>query len=290
MVQSSTASYVSSRQIGDATVTVINDGIIPLPVTSVFPPPEAAWIRAQGETDSNDRLNSSQMVIHIRVGDASILIDPAYDDPGSAWNDHFATKWSGLTRTPGMAAGLARSGIRPEEITHVLITHAHDDHFAGVVAEHGGHNDLRFPNARHLIGRADWEGNPRRDQPESDLATRLGAVERNGLLDLADGDREIVPGVAMLHTPGETPGHAIIRLDSGGARFYALGDLFHHPCEITHRDWASPWVDLLAMRASRERLLAEAVPTGATIIFTHEHFPAWGRIVAADGGYHWERT
>jgi len=290
MAQHSPASYISSRRIGDATVTVINDGSIPIPVASVFSPPEAAWIRAHDEVDAEDRLISGQMVIHIRLGDASILIDPAYDDPESAWNGHFAAKWPGLTRTPGLAAGLASIGVRPEEITHVLITHAHDDHFAGVVAEHGGRNDVRFPNARHLIGRADWEGNPRRDRPEYDLSARLGAVARHDLLDLVDGDQEVVPGVTMLHAPGETPGHSIVRLDSAGARFYALGDLFHHPTEITHLDWASPWVNLPTMRASRERLLAEAVPSNATIVFTHERFPAWGRIIAGENGHRWERT
>jgi glyoxylase-like metal-dependent hydrolase (beta-lactamase superfamily II) len=290
MAEQSPVAYVSSRRIGDATVTVINDGIIPIPVASVFPPPEAALIRAGGEVDANDRLNSGQMVIHIGIGDASILIDPAYDDPGSAWNDHFATIWPGLTRTPGMEAGLASIGVRPEAITHILITHAHDDHFAGVVTERGGRNAVRFPNARHLIGRADWEGNPRRDMPERDLSARLGAVAKRGLLDLVDGDQEVVPGVAMIHAPGETPGHSIIRLDSAGARFYALGDLFHHPSEIGHLDWASPWVDLPTMRASRDRFLAEAGPTDATIVFTHEHFPAWGHIVATDRGYRWERT
>ncbi len=290
MVEQSPASYVSSRRIGDATVTVINDGSIPIPVGSVFPPPEAEWIRAHGEADAEDRLVSGQMVIHIQTGAASILIDPAYDDPGSAWNDHFAAKWPGLTRTPGMAAGLASIGVQPEEITHVLITHAHDDHFAGVVAEHDGRNDVRFPNARHLIGRADWEGNPRRAKPEYDLAARLGAVAQRGLLDLVDGDQEVAPGVTMLHAPGETPGHSIIRLDSRGALFYVLGDLFHHPSEITVLDWASPWVNLPAMRASRDRLLAEAVPGNATIVFTHERFPAWGRIVAGENAYRWERT
>jgi hypothetical protein len=43
------------------------------------------------------------------------------------------------------------------------------------------------------------------------------------------------------------------------------------------------------MRASRERFLAEGVPSGATINFTHERFPMWGRIVATDDGYRWER-
>ena len=104
-----------------------------------------------------------------------------------------------------------------------------------------------------------------------------------------DGDREVAPGVAMLHAPGETAGHCVVRLDAGGERFYALGDLFHHACEVEHLDWASPWVDLAAMRASRERLLAEAVPTNAIVVFTHEPFPPWGRIVQAGEGYRFER-
>lgn len=290
MVAHPSASYVSARRFGDATVTVINEGSLPIPVASVFPPPEAEWIRAHGEADGSDRLMSDQAVIHVRIGDASILIDPAYDDPGTAWERAFAVRWPGVTRTPGMAAGLASIGVRPEEVTHVLITHAHDDHFAGVVAERGGRREVRFPNARHLIGRADWEGNPRRDNAEADISTRLGAVAARGLLDLVEGDREVVPGVKMIHAPGETKGHAIVRVASGGARFYALGDLFHHAAEIEHLDWASPWVDLPAMRASRDRLLAEAMPGGATVVFTHERFPMWGRIVAADGGHRWERA
>lgn len=290
MAQHPPASYVSARRFGDATVTVINEGSLPIPIASVFSPPEAEWLRAHGEADPQGRLMSDQAVIHVRIGAASILIDPAYDDPGSAWERAFAAKWPGVTRTPGMAAGLASIGVRPEEVTHVLITHAHDDHFAGVVAARDGRHDVRFPNARHLIGRADWEGNPRRDNPEADISTRLGAVHARGLLDLVDGEREVVPGVTMLPAPGETKGHSIVRVESRGARFYALGDLFHHATEIEHLDWASPWVDLPAMRASRDRFLAEAVPRGATVNFTHERFPMWGRIVAADGGYCWERT
>lgn len=289
MVEHLSASYVSSRRFGDATVTVINEGALPIPIASVFPPAEAEWIREHGEADAHGRLPSDQAVIHVRAGDASILIDPAYDDPGTAWERTFAAKWPDVARTPGMAAGLASIGVRPEEITHVLITHAHDDHFAGVVAERDGRHEVRFPNARHLIGRADWEGNPRRENAEADISTRLGAVAARGLLDLVDGDREIVPGVTMIHAPGETKGHSIVRVATGGEWFYALGDLFHHASEIENLDWVSPWVDLPAMRASRDRFLAEAVPSGATAVFTHERFPMWGRIVATENGYHWAR-
>ncbi|MGN6813913.1 MAG: MBL fold metallo-hydrolase [Thermomicrobiales bacterium] len=289
MPDATTATYISSRRIGDATVTVISEGMLPVPVAQVFAGPEAAWLRASGEADANDRLDSGQAVILIRHGGATILIDPAYDAPGSAWEARFRRKWPGLRRSPGLDAALAALAVPPGTITHVLITHAHDDHFAGVIRERDGRQEPRFPQARHFIGRADWEGNPRREQPDSDLATRLGAIADRGLLDLVDGDREVVPGVTMLHAPGETPGHAIVRLHSRGATVYAFGDLVHHSCEIAAPDWCSPWVEPTAMRASRDRYYADAAAEQAAVVFTHESFPSWGAIVATADGFQWRR-
>jgi hypothetical protein len=33
---------------------------------------------------------------------------------------------------------------------------------------------VRFPNARHLIGRADWEGSPQHANADSDLTPLVG--------------------------------------------------------------------------------------------------------------------
>jgi glyoxylase-like metal-dependent hydrolase (beta-lactamase superfamily II) len=277
--------YISTRRIGDATITVINEGMVRVPLPTVFPPPEAAWLRANGEADGADCLTSYQAVILVQIDEATILIDPAFDDPGSPWDRHFATTWPSVRRTAGMQAALANLGVAPEAVTHVVITHAHDDHFAGVLQG----DRPRFPNARHLIGRADWEENPRRADPDSDLATRLGPIAARGLLDPVAGDRELVPGVTLLHAAGETPGHSIVRVESGGQTFYALGDLFHHACEVAHLDWVSPWVDLPTMLVSRERLIAAAASRDATIVFTHDTFPPWGHIVRDGDGQRWQR-
>jgi hypothetical protein len=42
------------------------------------------------------------------------------------------------------------------------------------------------------------------------------------------------------------------------------------------------------MRASRERLMAEAAASAATLVCTHRPFPGWYRIVAAGTSYRWE--
>lgn len=287
MVSGDNASYVESRRCGDAIVTAISEAVYRYPVSLAVP--EAEWRRELPQADAEGRLPYGQHVVHVRLGDASILVDPGLDDPDSAWGRHHAAQTPDLARTPGVVAGLASIGVRPEDVTHVVITHAHFDHVVGATVERDGGLAPRYPRARYLLGRADREG--LRDRPDSDMAVRLGVIERRGQLDLVDGDREVAPGVTMLRAPGETPGHAAVRVASGDARFYALGDLFHDACEVAHLDWAAPWVDFPAMRASREHLLAEAVPAGATLVFTHALFPPWGCIVGgADtaSGYRWE--
>jgi glyoxylase-like metal-dependent hydrolase (beta-lactamase superfamily II) len=282
------STWISSRRIGDAVVTLIADGSCWW--NPRFPVAAESRRAAMPDADGEGRIAIAFTSAHLTVGGASIVIDPGFDDPGSSWDRAFGARWPGYTRTPGLAAALAASGIPPEEVSHVCITHAHDDHFAGVVAERRGQRNVRFPRARHFIGREDWEGNPKRVDQTTDLAARLGAVDRLGMLELVDGENEVVPGVTMIHAPGETPGHCIVRLRSHGESFYHVGDLFHHGCEVAHPDWMPPHREAAVLKRSREQVMGEAASSGGTVVFTHERFPGWGQIAAGPGGFRWERT
>jgi glyoxylase-like metal-dependent hydrolase (beta-lactamase superfamily II) len=279
--------YVSSRRVGAATITAVNEG------TVLWAPeltaPAAEWRQAMPEADDAGRIPVDHHALYIRFGEASVLIDAGLDDPSSPWSQSWLAIWPGARRTPGLQAGLASVGVRPDEITHVIITHAHYDHVVGLTVEREGRHLPRYPNARVLLGRGEWDGNPELQNPDSDIALRLRAIEGHGLLDLVEGDRDVVPGLRMIHAPGESPGHSIVRLISQGEYFYALGDLFHHACEVEHLDWSVPWVDQVTMQTSRRKLLSEAATTGATVVFAHEPFPPWGRIVRVGVDYGWQR-
>jgi glyoxylase-like metal-dependent hydrolase (beta-lactamase superfamily II) len=279
--------YVSSRRVGDAVVSIITEGV--LEWTPRLSAPEDEVRRAIPELSATGTLLLDINLAHVSLGKTSMVIDPGCDDPASAWQNRFAAKWSGMRRSPGMAKALAGIGIHPADVTHVVITHAHADHFAGVVVERGGRDEVRFPHARHIIMRQDWSDNPARRDKRSELADRLGAVERLGLLEVLEHEREVLPGVTVIPAPGETPGHAAVRVISSSARFYYLGDLFHHPAEVEHAGWVPPNRDAAAARESRRRLSAEAASSDALVVFSHERFPPWGRIRRSDGGYRWER-
>jgi glyoxylase-like metal-dependent hydrolase (beta-lactamase superfamily II) len=178
-------------------------------------------------------------------------------------------------------------GVAPVAVSHVVLTHAHPDHCCGVAVEQAGRLVARFPNARHLIGAADWAA-VRTDPPaESPLAARLAAIAGLGRLESVTGETLIAPGITLIPTPGETPGHLAVRVESHGARCDIVGDLFHHPCEVAHPDWSPPGRDAAGNRATRARLLAEAAASQATIVFTHHPFPPWGRIMPSGQGFRW---
>jgi glyoxylase-like metal-dependent hydrolase (beta-lactamase superfamily II) len=277
-----TATFVDSRPFGDAIVSIISEGI--LPWAPNLQAPEVEWRRAMPEADAEGVVRLGMNLACIQMGGAVIVIDPGFDDPSPR-----VEGWPGLERTAGLQAGLDQLGIAAARVDHILLTHAHSDHYEGVTVEQDGRRVPRYPNARYWIGRSDWETNPERDRPASSLSLHLGTLARLGLLNLVDEQQDIVPGVTMIAAPGESPGHCIVRLTSAGLTFFYLGDLFHHPCEVSHPNWVSPFRNKAAMMVSRQRLMEDAVASNATLVFAHEQFPGWGRIVQSGEGYRWER-
>src|SRR4051794_7093604 len=169
--------YVQSRRLGDATVTAINDGMLLLPLELTVP--EEVW-RQEIDADAEGKVPMDIHVLLVQTGDAAILIDAGLDDPGSSWDESFLEAWPGSARTPGVGAGLASMGIRPQDVTHILLTHVHFDHVIGLAAEAERDGRLRlvprYPNARVLLGRADWENAPE-EHLEPEPRARIRAIE-----------------------------------------------------------------------------------------------------------------
>lgn len=279
--------YLQSRRVGNVTVTAITEGIMRW--TPELTVPEAVW-RQEIDVDAAGTVPIDTHVLVVQLDDATILIDAGLDEPGSRWNERFLEERPGSVRSPGVGAGLASMGIRPEDITDILITHVHFDHVIGLAAERDERLVPRYPNARVLLGRADWENVPEEHlTPES--RARIRAIEQAGLLELNDDETEVIPGVTFIPAPGESPGHSMIRVSSNGAVLYAVGDLFHHGSEVEHQDWMVPWANQEEMLASRRRLLYAVASADALVVFTHETFPPWGRIVGDEvRGYRWQRA
>jgi glyoxylase-like metal-dependent hydrolase (beta-lactamase superfamily II) len=292
--------YLSTRRIGDAEVTLILEGTGPFPVDLNVP--ESVWRPAVPEADEDGNVTLASGGAYVRIGDTSIVIDPGLDDPGTPVARVTETVFVGWTFTPGFQAALDELGVENDAVTHVIITHAHFDHCLGVAAERDGEIFPRYPNARYLLDQADWNMHFTPDGEQRPLAPspfaavnqvmrdRLQLIRNADLLDLMEGDYEVAPGVTTIPTPGESPGHRAVRIESNGAVCWHLGDIAHYAVEFEHLDWLTPTRrDAGAMLASRQRVLPQIVAENALVTWSHARFPGWGRIIPADDGYRWQQ-
>lgn len=270
--------HLRSYQLGQAVLTVINvgDSLWSLGDELALPPEARAEYPAIFE-----RRPFPSQCVYVALSGASLLVDASHYEfaPDS---DDFPP---GYSPPPSLVESLAAIGVAPEYITHVVITHPHWDHLNGLTVERDGVHAPCFPRARHLLGRADWEQAEMRTalaDPSSLESRTLGIVDKAGLLELVDGERELAAGVRIVAAPGETPGHQMVRVASEGAIAYCLGDLVHSDAEIEHPDWAPTWADSAVLTASRRALSEAALAERALLVAAH--IADAGRLVLAEGG------
>ncbi len=278
------ADKVRTIPLGASAVSVINVGDIRLKLAKTLNVPESAWRPRYGEIFEQAFIFPSQCV-HIALPGASVLVDAG--DFTLSFPPDSPYFQPGYQPPPGVIAQLHEKGIHPGDITHLIITHAHFDHYSGVTTQRDGHYVPAFPNAHCFLGRADWE-NPETQQalqdPDSEDSHTLGALHRLGLLELVEGDRELLPGVRIIAAPGESAGHQIVRVHSEGQTLYCLGDLYHHAVEVEQPEWMAEWAIADANIASRHALADAALAENALLVAAH--MPV-GRLERAGSGARW---
>lgn len=270
-------------RLGAATVAIINGGDLRADLAGWLSKSKARWApRYSAEFARTSRI--PVQCIHVALNGMSLLVDPGRH----ALPDGSPFALPGYHPPPGLLERLAQRGVAPAEITHVVITHGHFDHYNGVTVERDGGDVPCFPNARHYLGRADWQDAEMQEalrDPASMPSRTLGVLHRQGLLELIEDDQDIGAGARIIVAPGESPGHQILRIQSEGQTLYCLGDLYHHPAEIEQAEWMVDWAAEVETLASRRALMRAALDEDALLLATH--ISAVGRVRRTANGVAW---
>jgi glyoxylase-like metal-dependent hydrolase (beta-lactamase superfamily II) len=113
-------------------------------------------------------------------------------------------------------------------------------------------------------------------------------LEGTGQLDLVESAHAVTRDLTLVPAPGHTPAHACIGIVSGGERAMIIGDLAHHPVQLTETAWEMAFdMDKKLASETRERLAQRLEQEGGLTIGGHFPAPGFGRLVRLDGRRVW---
>jgi glyoxylase-like metal-dependent hydrolase (beta-lactamase superfamily II) len=257
--------------VGNVDVIALTDTVQAYPATVVYPHAEDALDAYRHYLDADGAVALNFGCFLLRDPESVILVDTGL----------------GPTEDGQLLAGLEEAGVAPGDVDQIIFTHLHGDHTGWNVDAATG--APRFSRARYLVPGADWAFySNQQPQPASfirDVQPLLGA----GVMDLFDGERALTSSCVALPTPGHTPGHTSIMIDSGGERGCILGDVVLSPIDAEELTWANgfDWDHEMA-RATRLRLVDRLINEEATVGASHLPAPGIGTFVRLEGKTRWQ--
>jgi glyoxylase-like metal-dependent hydrolase (beta-lactamase superfamily II) len=194
-----------------------------------------------------------------------------------------------------LASHLTGAGFAPEQVTLVVLSHAHPDHVGGVL-ENG---KPLFPRARYVIGSVEydfWKANRfAGGKPESNevrtaklFATHLEPLAPRTTMIAAGA--EVVPGIRAVAAYGHTPGHLAFHIESQGKEMLFWGDAAHHEvASLAHPEWHAFFdMDKEGGATTRKAIYAMAAADRLLVAGYHTSFPSLGYVQAAGtNSYRW---
>lgn len=272
-------------RVGTLDIAVVSDGEFRLDGGAVFGlVPRIMWepVIGSDKIDAEYRVPLGLNCMVVRSGNQVLVADTG-----------FGRKLQGTPRErayPGdyghLIAELAALGIAPAQVTAVANTHLHADHCGGNTRQDGGNIVPAFPNARYFVQAGEYEAAMHTNERTRGtyFAENFQPLEESGQLELVDGERELLPGITFVPTPGHTADHASIALTSGGETALYLGDLVHHAVQIERAAWI-PAFDVLPLVSleTKKRIAERAIRENALLICAHSEFPGVGRLAERDG-------
>jgi glyoxylase-like metal-dependent hydrolase (beta-lactamase superfamily II) len=192
----------------------------------------------------------------------TILIDTGYDHVN---HGKMLAELYGVTNFHPPREVLAECGVSPEEVTSVIITHAHFDHMGAV--DH-------FPNARFFLQKREVDKFVWALTLGHEFRFLVGAVDpgdiakavelaRQGRMILVDGDKQdLLPGIDVnLAADTHTFGSQYVTVRNGGSRntedvWVFAGDLIYTYDNLTGLDPADPQIVPIGLAVgSQENLM-----------------------------------
>jgi glyoxylase-like metal-dependent hydrolase (beta-lactamase superfamily II) len=258
----------TTHRVGSLELIPLTDGQFALDGGAMFGVvPKPLWERV-APPDSRNRIRMGMRPLLV-LGTETMLIDAGVGDKLDAKTADIY----GFDRRDNLDVALASAGLSPADVDVVLASHLHFDHAGGfTVRDAAGRVRPRFPNARYLVRRGEWEDatHPHERNRASYFAENYVPLLDAGVLTLFEEDVPVMAGVRVRRTGGHTAHHQMVMIESAGRTAVFMADLIPTTAHVP-----LPWImgyDLYPMEtlAFKREFLREAAAGEYLFFFEHD--------------------
>ena len=178
---------------------------------------------------------------------------------------------------------LESTGISADEITDVIITHAHGDHIGGLIQPNG---NLTFKNAKYFMSKTEFEY-WLTSKNENTIAI-LNKIRPKTIF--IKGKDIMFNNIKIEEVPGHTPGQLafLISDKNNTIKIKHIADVVHSPIIVRYPEFGIKYdINFNEAVQTRLKILEEAYQKKQLIFATHLPWPGIGYIDKKDDRYLW---
>lgn len=230
--------------------------------------PKIIWERLV-PADEFNRVKLDLNLLLVKTEGENVLIDAGMGDALSEKHK----KIYGVEKPSELERKFSELNLTPDQIDLVILTHLHADHAGGVVKlDELGKKTPRFPNARHIVQTKEWNDAMSPDERTSAtyLTENFKLLKEHDLLELVDGEDEVVKGIKVKSTGGHTPGHQVVFIEDENNKILWPGDIIPTASHLKIPYVAS--VDLFPLETMelKRKFLDMCINDGWLLAFDHD--------------------
>lgn len=279
-----------TMDIGTIETTIISDGhLLVNPLQAEFAQnvdsTEVAGVLEE-HLVSTSQIDLGMNILFLKNKEKLILIDVG---AGNVFN----------SENGRLVENLQYAGISANEITDIVLTHAHPDHIGGLTDRKG---NLTFPNAKVYLAQEEYNF-WMHSKPDFSKSTMTDKAHIQMLVDVAQANIKAVNDnlylfrkeetllgcLQMLPAPGHTPGHTVIRIFSEDKELYHIADVVHSEIiSFEYPEWIyNSDTNYQESIETRKKILAQLVEDKALFFAYHLPWPGLGYVKTQSNGYKW---
>lgn len=172
-------------------------------------------------------------------------------------------------------ANLEKNGIRPEDVTKVLMTHLHKDH-AGGISYTENHQQLSFPNATYYVFKKELEFALEKGFP-SFIPNELEVLNTSPQVHFLQDDEGVIDDyIQYKHTGGHSPQHIAYWIKEEGKTIFFGGDEAPQLQQMKMKYKTKYDFDAQKAMELRQQWWQQGTDEGWTFLFYHDiKIPFW---------------